>query len=108
MTVFKVETYVVKPEKQQEFKTLVKKWVAMKEKKPQKFKELKSWKMFAQMIGGNFGGFIEMSEFENLADFEKFTNRMERDREVITNILSGFMNCIIPATYSINIWNSYM
>jgi hypothetical protein len=49
MTVFKVETYVVKPEKHKEYLTLVKEWVAYIENK-EKCKELKSWKLFSQTI----------------------------------------------------------
>ena len=28
------------------------------------------------MFGGNFGGFVEMWEFEDLADLEKFFNKV--------------------------------
>lgn len=59
MAVFMVETYVVKPEKQDGFMALAK-FAAWKEKNPLKPKELESWKMFAQMIGGNVGGYVEL------------------------------------------------
>jgi hypothetical protein len=59
MAVFMVETYVVKLEKQDGFMALAK-FVAWKEKNPQRPRELESWKMFAQMIGGNIGGYVEL------------------------------------------------
>jgi len=99
MAAFKVETYVIKPEKQEEHMALVKKFVALKEKNPQKSKELKSWKLFAQKFGGNnCGGYVEMSEFENLADVEKFSNRMMQDKEFMTTIVSSFISCTVPAS----------
>jgi hypothetical protein len=50
MTTFLVETYVVKPEKQAEFTAYKKKWkkfFAYKEGRLQRFKEVKSYKIFA-------------------------------------------------------------
>ena len=108
MTVFKVETYVIKPEKQEEYMAIIKKWVAYVKKNKEKCKELKSWRLFAQMLGGNSGGYVEMGEFDSLADFEKIMNRIEQDKEFITTIMSPFMSCIVPGTYSMNIWNSVM
>ena len=61
------------------------------------------------MIGGNSGGYVEMSEFESLADFEKFMNRtFHGQKELITTIVSGFTTCVVPGTYSVNIWSSVM
>ena len=106
MAVFMVETYVVKPDKQEEFREFCKKYVEWTKKRPDLFKEVKSWKLFAQVLGGNFGGYVEMWEFENLADGEKAMNRMMQDKEFITTIYSEFANLLVPATHTINIWNS--
>jgi YesN/AraC family two-component response regulator len=109
MTIFRVETYVIKPEKQEEYMAIMKKWVAYIKKNKEKCQELKSWRLFSQMIGGNSGGYVEMGEFESLADFEKFMHRTFHGRkESITTIVSGFTNCVVPGTYSVNIWNSVM
>lgn len=104
MAVFKVSTLVVEPEKQEEFITLIKKWVAMTERNKETYKELKSYKLFTQMFGDN-RGHVEMWEFENLADYEKCHNRMKQDKEFLT-ILPLLYNCIIPSTHSTKIWNS--
>jgi hypothetical protein len=103
MTVFKVETYVVKPEKQEEYMALVEKWVAYIKNK-EKCKELKSWKLFSQTIVGTMGLYIEMGEFESLADYEKMMNRIIQDKEFQTTFLP-FYDCLVPATDSIDIWN---
>ena len=109
MTVFRVETYVIKPEKQEEYMAFMKRWVAYIKKNKAKCKELKSWKLFSQMIGGNSGGYVEMGEFESLADFEKFMHRILHGQEKsIATIVSGFTTCVVPGTYSANVWSSVM
>jgi len=106
MAVFMVETYVIKPDKQAEFVEFGKKYVEWTKKRQDLFKEVKSWKLFAQVLGGNFGGYVEMWEFENLADGEKAMNRMMQDKEFIMTIIPEFASLIVPATHTINIWNS--
>ena len=103
MTIFVVETYVIKPEKQAEFTAYKKKWKKFFVKW---LKELKSCKMFAQMFGGNYGGYVEMWEFENLADCEKFFNRIMQS-EYPTKLQPEFMALIVPATYSMSVWTSF-
>jgi len=106
MPVFMVETYVIKPEKQAEFMAFVKKYLEWKGKHPQLFKEVKSYKMFAQVLGGNYGGYVEMWEFENMAECEKCMNRVMQDNEFLTAIYLEFTSHIVPATHTINIWQS--
>jgi len=109
MTLFKVETYVIKPEKLDEYRTIMKKWVSYIKKNEEKCKELKSWKLFSQMTGDTSGGYVEMSEFESLADFEKFMHRIFHGNDkLIAMIVSGFTTCVLSGTYSMNIWNSVM
>jgi hypothetical protein len=109
MTIFKVETYIVKPEKQQEHTTIMKKWGAYTRKNKEKCKELKSWKLLSQMIGNNAGGYIEISEFDSLAQLEKFMSRVfHGSDEFIETIVSEFTACVVPGTYSVYIWNSVM
>jgi hypothetical protein len=108
MTVLLVEMYVIKPEKQAEFTTYKEKWkkfFVYKEKRPQLFDGVKTYRMFAQMFGGNYGGYVEMWEFENLADCEKFFNRVMQS-DYITKLYPEFASLVVPATYSMNIWNS--
>jgi hypothetical protein len=109
MAVFKVEAYVAKPEKHEEYMAIMKKWAAYIRKNKEKCKELKSWNLLSQMTGGNSGGYVEMSEFESLADYEEFMHRVFHGNDkLITAIVSGFTVCVVPGTYSMNIWNSVM
>ncbi len=104
-----METYVIKPEKQGKYMAIMRKWGAYVKTNKEKCKELKSWKLFSQMIGGNTGGYVEMSGYESLADFEKFMKRIFHGQDAsIAAIVSGFKTCVVPGTYSVNIWNSVM
>jgi hypothetical protein len=50
-----------------------------------------------------------MSEFESLTDYEKFMHRtFHGQEESITLIVSRFTACVVPSTYSVNIWNCLM
>ena len=103
MTIFTVETYVVKPEKTVEFTAWVKKWEAFTKKRPKMFKEVKSYKVFSNMLGGIWGGGVWMSEYESLADLEKLFHRMMADKASMT-MMAEWNALIIPGTYSINVW----
>jgi hypothetical protein len=109
MAVFKVETYVVKPEKQVEYMAVMKKWAAYMKRNKQKCKELRSWRLFSQMFGGTAGGYVEIAEFENLAALEKSMHKIFHGQEKsIVEIVSGFTSSLVPGTYSVNVWSSVM
>jgi len=110
MTVFLVETYVIKPETQAEFAAYKKKWkkfFAYKEGHLQRFKEVKSYKILAQMLGGNWGGYVEMWEFENLAELEKWMSKIMKS-DYMTKLAPEFASLEVPASRSMNIWNPVM
>jgi hypothetical protein len=109
MTIFRVEKYVVKPEKHEEYVAIMKKWTGYIKKNKEKCKELRSWKLFSQSIGGNVGEYIEMWEIDSLADYEVFLHRIFHGQdESIAKILLGFTTCTVPGTNSVSIWNSVM
>jgi hypothetical protein len=105
MAVFMVETYIIKPDKLGEFTAFVKKFETWMKKRPDLFKEVKSHKLFSHMLGGNWGGYVEMWEFENLADCEKCFNRVMQS-DYMTTLYPEYASLEVPATHSINIWNS--
>ena len=105
MTFFVVETYIIKPDKLGENLARYKKWEAWWKNHPEVCKEVKSNKLFSHLLGGNFGGYVEMTEFENLADVEKFYNKFMKS-DFMTTIYPEFLSHIVPGTYSMNIWNS--
>jgi len=105
MTVFMVETYIIKPDKLGEFTAFIKKFETWMKKHPELFKEVKSHKLFSHLLGGNWGGFVEMWEAKSLADIEKVFNRVMQDKEYMTKIYPEVMALVVPGTHSINIWN---
>lgn len=107
MTVFIVETYVVKPGKDGELVSLLQGIAEHKKENPDKFKEMKSKKIFSQLFGGISGRYVEMIEFDNMADAEKYMTREEKDEEFM-KLYQEAMLLLVPATYSMNVWKSVM
>jgi hypothetical protein len=105
MTIFSVETWIVKPDKLGEFPAGVKKWETWVKKHPEVFKEVKSHKVFSHLLGGNWGGYVYMTEFENLADVEKGINKLMKS-DFMTTLYPEFASLIVAGSYSISIWNS--
>jgi hypothetical protein len=107
MSLFMVDTYVVRTEKQGEFLQYIQRFSKYKNENPEKFKECKSWKIFRQAFGGISGAYIEMMEFDNMAEAEKWGARMRKD-EVMMKFREQFMPLIDPASHSMNVWNFVM
>ncbi|MDH4221316.1 MAG: hypothetical protein OEV19_01080 [Candidatus Bathyarchaeota archaeon] len=107
MSVFVVETYAVAPEKREKFKSLMQRLLEYKKENPKLFKEVRSWKLFAQMFGGIAGTYIEMWEFDSMADLEKCWKRENKD-ERFMRIHQEFLQIIDPATFSMKMWSSVM
>ena len=104
MSVFVVETYVVKAEKRAEFTPLLNEFLKYKKDHAQLFGGLKSWKLYKQDFGAIAGMYIEVWEYENMADMEKINQRIFED-EGMKKIQSAFHQLIEPATFSVNIWS---
>jgi lipopolysaccharide/colanic/teichoic acid biosynthesis glycosyltransferase len=104
MTIFLVERFVVKPDKLAEFPTLVNKWKAMVKSRPELFKEMKSYKIYSDQLGGNWGGGTWMTEVESLAELEKAFNKVMGDKEYMTHMEEWYA-LIVLGTYSISVWS---
>jgi hypothetical protein len=105
MTIFTVETWIVKPDKLGEFTAVLKKFETWMKKHPELLKEVKSVKVFSHMFGGNWGGYIMMTEYENFAEIEKSMNKSEKS-DFMTTLYPEFASLLVPGSYSTNIWNS--
>jgi len=105
MSVFVVDTHVVKPEKQEEYVSLMQRLRKYMKEKPETFRELKSWKVFAQMFGGIAGGYVQLWEFDNMAEVEKSLTKMFKDKGFV-EIKREFDRLIEPVAHSWNVWNS--
>ena len=104
MSVFIVDSYVVKPERQEEFMPLMRRIVKYRKENPERFKELKSWKLFS-LFGGIGGTYIGMGEFDSLTDIEKYMMRVSEDKAMM-KMWQKLMLLIVPATYTMNLWYS--
>jgi len=107
MTIFMVDTYVIKPDKLGEFTAFIKKIEKWMKKHPDLFKEVKSHKIFSHVLGGKWGGYVEMYEFENLANFEKWMNKIMRS-DFMTTLYPEAASLTVPGSESMDIWNSVM
>lgn len=104
MSIISVETYVVRAEKSEEFMTLLDEFLRFKKVHPRLFKGVKSWKLYKQDYGQPAGMYIEMWEYENLAQMEETNTRIFSD-ERMKKINSAFHRLVVPATFSASIWS---
>jgi hypothetical protein len=107
MSLFIVDMYVVKTEKQTEFLQYIQRFSEYKKENPEKFKECRSWRIFRQAFGSISGAYIEMMEFDNMAQAERWGTRMRKD-EMMMKFRELFMPLIEPASHSMNMWNLVM
>lgn len=105
--VFVVESYVIKPEKQEDFAAYKRKWKKFFafEKKLPLLREVKSHRLFAQLFGGNFDGYVELWEFEGLADVEKFFGKIMKS-DYMTKLAPEFVSLVVPGSRVMSIWSS--
>lgn len=107
MTIFWVDSHVIKPDKLGEFTKVLKKFKAWMKKQPDLFKEVKSYKVFNHMLGDKWGGYVEMFEFESLAEFERWKNKITRSEFAKTHLAES-ASLTVPSSESLEIWNSVM
>lgn len=107
MAVFRVETYVVKPEKQEQFMQLGDRFLKYLKENPETFKEVKSVKLFSHMFGGTYGAYVEMWEYDSLTEYAESWAKLESDKG-FRKLVQDLMPLIDPATLSINVWKAVM
>lgn len=104
MSVVLVETYVARAEKLTEFTTLLDEFLKFKEAHQQLFDGAKSSRLYKQDYGQPAGMYIEMWEYENLAQLEEIDRRIFSD-EGMKKISTAFHKLVEPATFSATIWS---
>jgi len=105
MTVFSVGTYLVKREKKQEFLSFQQRWLKYVKDNPETFKELKSWKLFSQSIGGTLGEYIEMWEFDSLKEYAEAFEKWDTDKGYV-EFAEEWYRLTEPSTWKI--WEAIM
>ena len=104
MSILFLESLVVKPEKQGELDAHFKREKAFMEAHPELFKELKSQKILVQTMGDSVGRYMEILELENLAEAEKWVNRLMANKEFAA-IHSEALDFAVPATHTMTVWS---
>ena len=103
MSIFLVETYVVRAEKLSEFDPALNEFLKFKETRSELFKGLRSWKLLKQEYGGVSDMYIEMWEFDSLAAMETMNARLSSD-EGMKRIGRKFHELVESTSFSANIW----
>jgi len=102
-SIFWVNQSVLKPEKMGEYAAYLKKYEAWTQGQPELFKEVKSVKLFNQVIGSSVGSYLELWEFESLADMERWLGKYSLNKEAAV-WHQQWMAMIVPETWSSSIW----
>jgi hypothetical protein len=105
MSIYLVETYVLRVEKHAAYHQQLKGFLKYKEGHSMLFKGLKSWKLFKQDLGQPAGMYIEMWEYENYAEYEKNDGCIFAD-EGMKKISAEFHKLVEPNSFSATIWSS--
>ena len=104
MSVFLVSTYVVKPDKQEEYKAMYRRWREYRKENPEEVKEIKSSRILTQTFGDIYGKYMEIYEFVSMADYERYVTRVSENKE-FSEIFENQMLCFVSDTVSNSIWN---
>lgn len=103
MTVLLVERWIVRPECQAEHAEL---WRSFREhirRNPDLFKEIRSMRFYDQTFGTPSGAFVQVVEFDSLADKENLDKRLANDEES-SRFHKELMKLKDPATVSACLW----
>jgi hypothetical protein len=106
MSVLAVYTYTVKAERYNDQFAFIEKVKDFAKRRPELFKGVKSYRFFSKLAGGKFGDFVEMLEYENLAEFEKGYVEGMQDKEYLETIYPDIVALTIPGTFGLELWNS--
>jgi len=99
MTGYLARTYVVNPDKLDEYNEWGKKLVALMKKKPGLFRGVKSLQVLRHKYGGSVGGFTALWGFESLANIEGWESGFSEIPEEKA-LRAEFMELIVPGSYS--------
>jgi hypothetical protein len=103
MSVLVVETYVVRAEKLDEFGPALQEFLDFKGRNPELFLGLVSWRLWKQEYGGVSDMYVEMWEYESLAEVERVSDRIFAD-EQMKKIGRRFHQLVESASFSTSIW----
>lgn len=108
MAIFEIDMWVVYKGKRKEQEEIMKEIFEYGKKHPEASSNMKSLRFFRQGIGGSpVGRFVLITEFESLADMEKFYSILEKDEEWL-KIKKKWSSVIDLNTMHVAVWNDQL
>lgn len=108
MAIYEVDSWVVCKGKRKEQEEIMKEIFEYGQKHPETSAYVKSLRFFRQGIGGSpVGRFVLITEFESLADMEKFYGILEKDEEWL-KIKKKWSSVIDDNTMHVALWNDQL
>jgi hypothetical protein len=92
---FVVENYSLKMEKAMSFK-IPKMYREFIDKRPDLFRELKSWSIYQHSLG-TWGGVMEVSEYDSFEDYQSWLRRIVADKD-FSPILQEYYDCVVSGS----------
>ena len=99
MAFVNIGTYSVSLDKTGEFLALYKRISEHMNENAQRFKHIKSHRLFKRSLGGTYGEFVNFWEFESWADYQEYEKTYETDK-VWGELWAEFMRLVEPSTHS--------
>jgi hypothetical protein len=99
MVFVNIGTYSVSLDRNEEFFALYKRISEHMKENAQRFKHIKSHRLFKRSFGGTFGEFVDLWEFESWAEYQEYEKTYETDK-VWGELWAEFMRLVEPSTHS--------
>lgn len=90
-----VENYTLKMEKAMSF-GIPKMYREFIDKRPDLFRELKSWSIYQHSLG-TWGGVMEVSEYDSFEDHQSWLRRIVADKD-FAPILQEYYDCVVSGS----------
>jgi hypothetical protein len=81
MGILVVSEMVVKEGKNEEFIAVTKKFMDYYERNSEKWEKMKSIKFYSRTLGGTYGAYVELNEYDSLSDYEDIWEIALNDQE---------------------------
>jgi hypothetical protein len=107
ISVFMVETWVVRPKCTLKHKQLWKDFLDFVGGNPDLFREIKSMNLYSQTFGDVSGAIVQVVEFESWAEKENLDNRLKDNADCI-RFHEELMDMKVAGTISMAAWESYL
>jgi hypothetical protein len=94
-----VGTYSVNQDKREEFMALMNRISDHMKNNPDEFRAIKSHRLFMRNLGGVYGEFVDMWEFESWTEYEKYERTYASDK-AWAGLWAEFMRLVEPSSHT--------